>query len=137
MAAKNTKSTKGSSPKELFVKVMVVLSILGNIFFITSAIAIGVFLNSNSSDFYILNFAFSRKGINYDGPGGCLKMSKEMIDKGMIGKGMLEGSNAYLDSKGRLTSSDGKVQCIVQITPQEADAIQQKLDSQNMLPPKQ
>ena len=127
MAAKSTKSTKNSSPKELFVKVMVVLSILGNIFFITSAIAIGVFFSSNSSDFAIWNFAYSREGINYNGPGGCLQVSKEII----------KDSNTDLDPKGRVIYSDGKVQCIVQITPQEADAIQQKLDSATTIPPNQ
>jgi len=121
------KNTKANSPKQLFVKIMIVLSILGNIFFITSAIAIGVFLNSKSSDISIWSFAFSRQGINYNGPGGCLQVSKEII----------KDSDTELDSKGRVISGDGKLQCIVQITPQEADAIQQKFDSENVGPPKQ
>lgn len=127
MPAKSTKSRKSSSPKELFVKVMVVLSILGNVFFITSAIAVAVLFNSNMLDFFIWNMALTTRGINYNTPGGCLNLDKDLI----------KGTSIQLDSKGRVVSGDGKVQCIVVITSQEADAIQQKLDAEQANPPKQ
>ena len=120
------KKSKNSNPKYLFVKVMVVLSIIGNIFFITLSIGISVMLASKESDFFIWNMALSREGINYNAPGGCMQLSSDLAKK----------YSTLLDAKGRVLSN-GKVMCIVQITPQEADAIQQKLDSENILPPKQ
>jgi hypothetical protein len=115
------KSAAKSTSKEKFIKFMVVFSILGNIFFIVTSISLGIFFNSKSSDFFILNAAFNRKGINYETDGNCLQISKDLADE-----------YVKLDSKGRVLSQDGnKVSCIVEITPAEADAIQKTLDEQS------
>lgn len=118
--AKNNNTLKSENKKK-FVKFMVVLSILGNIFFVVTAVSLGIFFNSKSSDFFILNAALKREGINYSADGNCLQISKDLAD-----------GTVKQDSKGRVLSEDGKkVSCIVEITPAEADAIQKTIDEQS------
>jgi len=107
-------------------KALIASSIALNVVFVTFFIIITVSYSTGVLDFSILNFALGLKFMNYDGPGNCFQISSRYAD-----------GTFKVDAKGRVISGDGKVSCIVQITPQEADAIQQKLDSENVGPPKQ
>ncbi len=122
MPANKSKNKLNTSWK----KALIASSIALNVVFVTFFIIITVSYSTGVLDFSILNFALGLKFINYDGPGGCLQISSKYAD-----------GTFKVDAKGRVISGDGKVQCIVQITPQEADAIQQKFDSENVGPPKQ
>jgi len=114
------KKTAKPNSREKFIKFMVVLSIMGNLFFIVTAISLVAFLTSKSSDFFILSQALNREGVNYRADGNCLQISPDLVDE-----------NVKLDSKGRALSEEGKVSCIVEITPEEADAIQKTQDEQS------
>lgn len=119
---------KSSSNKSSFSwkKVLIGLSVVSNVVFVILFVTVGVFYSRGALDFAIWNFTLNLKDLNYAGAGNCLQISSRVND-----------GTAKLDSKGRVLSSDGKVQCIVYITPQEADAIQQKLDSATTTPPNQ
>lgn len=119
MPAKKSKNKLNISWK----KVLIALSIVLNVVFVTFFIIITALYSRGALDFAIFNFAFNSKNVNFAGPGGCLQLSSS------VGDGMVK-----VDANGRALSSDGKVKCIVDITPQEADDIQQKFDSEEIVP---
>jgi hypothetical protein len=122
MPAKSSTNKSNFSWKKVFIG----LSVVANTIFVILFIALAVLYSRGALDFVIWNFTLNLKDINYAGSGNCLQISSRVND-----------GTAKLDTKGRVLSNDGKVQCLVLITPQEADAIQQKLDAEAISPTKQ
>lgn len=100
-------------------RVLIALSILLNVAFLGFAIYFYAQFRAGTYDYAIFNYALTGKNINYSAPGNCLYVSKKISGN---------DSNIKLDAKGRVLSGLGqdKLQCVVLLTPQEADAIQQK-----------
>lgn len=112
--------SKTSQQKNLLKRILLSISIAFNVIFIFTGIYFLAMVNSGNLDFEILNFALNRENINYNAPGNCLSISEKYIND----------SETKLDPKGRVLNEDGNVECIVEITPEEADVFQQKLDSE-------
>jgi hypothetical protein len=102
-------------------KVILAISLILNFTLLTIALIGYIFFATSKLDLAIVNYATSgSKAVNFNGPGGCLYINKELI----------KDAATIVDASGRVISADGKLKCIVDITPQEADALEQKYKSE-------